>query len=74
MSIIIRYQNQIFGSLKRTVRVAVISTITLQTVFVLKKNNAIGGAFEEHFNTKGQLISKCLFGAIISTQKPTKFF
>ena len=52
MSIIIRYQKQIFGSLKRTVRVVVISTITLQTVFELKKNNAIGGAFEEHFNTK----------------------
>ena len=24
--------------------------------------------------TKGQLISKCLFGAIVSTKKPTKFF
>ena len=23
---------------------------------------------------KGQLISKCLFGAIVSTKKPTKFF
>ena len=74
MSIIIRYQKQIFGSLKRTVRVVVISTITLQTVFELKKNNAIGGAFEEHFITKGQLISKCLFGAIVSTKKPKKFF
>ena len=24
--------------------------------------------------TKGQLISKCLYGAIVSTKKPTKFF
>ena len=24
--------------------------------------------------TKGQLISKCLFGAIVSTKKPTKLF
>jgi hypothetical protein len=24
-------------------------------------------------NGKGQLISKCLFGAIVSTKKPTKF-
>ena len=24
--------------------------------------------------TKGQLISKCLFGAIVSTKKPTNFF
>ena len=26
------------------------------------------------FGSKGQLISKCLFGAIVSTKKPTKFF
>ena len=24
--------------------------------------------------TKGQLISKCLIGSIVSTKKPTKFF
>ena len=27
-----------------------------------------------HGTVKGQLISKCLFGAIVSTKKPTKFF
>ena len=30
--------------------------------------------FQNHFITKGQLISKCLLGVIVSTKKPTKFF
>ena len=30
-------------------------------------------AFLLMFDTKGQLISKCLLGVIVSTKKPTKF-
>ena len=39
------------------------------TIFSLK-NKAL---FTEPFEAKGQLISKCLFGATASTKKPTKF-
>ena len=33
-----------------------------------------GGDLKIPFHGKGQLISKCLYGVIVWTKKPTKFF
>ena len=33
-----------------------------------------GDADQTPMDAKGQLISKCLFDAIVSTKKPTKYF
>ena len=35
---------------------------------------ASDGNFSSYMIVKGQLISKCLLGVIVSTKKPTKFF
>ena len=50
--------------------------VDLKSQYVVKTqpNDKVGDIPSSFKNLKGQLISKCLIGSIVSTKKPTKFF